>query len=60
MSARPELPPRAASGGDPFTEGREAHDAGKSETANPYPEEGDDFLEWNDGWNQAAEDGVAT
>lgn len=41
---------------DPHAEGREAHDAGKSETANPYPEDSDNFMSWNDGWNEAAED----
>jgi len=41
---------------DPFAEGTEAFDSGKSETENPYPEEGEDFLSWNDGWLAADAD----
>lgn len=44
------------SGNDPFAEGREAHDSNKPETANPYPEDSDDHLSWNDGWNEGAEE----
>jgi hypothetical protein len=47
---------------DPFAEGREAHDAGLSETANPYDPESDEFLSWNDGWSAAEDeaDGAAS
>ena len=41
---------------DPHAEGREAHNCGQSETANPYPEDSDDHLSWNDGWEAAAEE----
>ncbi len=41
---------------DPGAEGREAHDAGESETSCPYPEGSDDEASWLDGWNAAAED----
>lgn len=41
---------------DPFAEGREAYDAGKMETANPYDSQDDAFLSWNDGWETAAKE----
>ena len=41
---------------DPEAEGREAHDAGQPETTNPYPEDSDAHLSWNDGWNAAADE----
>lgn len=43
---------------DAFAEGREAYDAGKPETANPYDWELDGELSdmWLDGWNAAAEE----
>ncbi len=41
---------------DPHAEGREAHDAGQSETSNPYPDEHPDFMSWNDGYQAAAEE----
>lgn len=45
---------------DPYAEGREAHDAGKPETANPYDmddlSDDENAMAWNDGWNAAAED----
>ena len=41
---------------DPNAEGREAYNGGQSETANPYPENSDDHLSWNDGWEAAAEE----
>lgn len=44
---------------DPFAEGREAHDAGQPETANPYDDQDDAFLSWNDGWQAAAEEAGA-
>ncbi len=41
---------------DPFAEGREAHDTGQSETANPYTFGSDESAEWNEGYHAAAED----
>lgn len=45
---------------DAFAQGRDAHDAGMPEDANPYdmysPCEEDDHMSWNDGWASAAED----
>jgi hypothetical protein len=42
---------------DPYAEGVEAHDAGHSDTANPYDfdHEHDEWESWMDGWNIAAE-----
>jgi hypothetical protein len=33
-----------------FDEGAEARLSGLPETANPYPVEDDEHLDWNDGW----------
>ncbi len=35
---------------DPYAEGAEARLSGASETSNPYPDDSDDYLSWNDGW----------
>lgn len=42
---------------DPYAEGYEAHDCNLDESANPYDLQTDEeaHLEWNDGWNAAAE-----
>ncbi len=42
---------------DAYAEGADAFLAGTSETANPYPEESDEFLSWNDGWRATFEAG---
>ena len=36
-----------------YDEGFEARLAGRPETDNPYNEESDEFLSWNDGWMAA-------
>jgi ribosome modulation factor len=41
---------------DAFAEGREAYDAGQSETSNPYPDDSEDHLSWNDGYREALEE----
>ncbi len=41
---------------NPYAEGREAHNVGHPETVNPYPEDSDDYLSWNDGWMAADEE----
>ena len=42
---------------DAYTQGSDAFHAGEDEAANPYDLEaqGAEHLEWNDGWNGAAE-----
>ncbi len=46
---------------DPFAEGREAFDAGKTEDQNPYDTENGggeetNAMSWNDGWNTARDE----
>lgn len=36
--------------------GYNANQDGRSETANPYDPQSDDYLDWNDGWNTAEEE----
>ncbi len=43
---------------DAYAEGADAYLAGMSETANPYPEDSDEFLSWNDGWRATYEAGL--
>ena len=43
-------------GNDPELEGYEARLAGKSETDNPYDDQTDEFLSWNDGFERASEE----
>lgn len=42
---------------DAYAEGREAYDSGKPETTNPFDlaEDEQNYLAWNDGWNDAYE-----
>lgn len=41
---------------DPYAEGREAHDCGKSISSNPYELDTDDYQSWDDGWTVAHEE----
>ena len=41
---------------DPHAEGYDAWLAGISDLCNPYAEDSDDHLSWNDGWIQAEEE----
>lgn len=41
---------------DYFAQGREAHDAGKSDDTCPYPDDSGAGRSWNDGWTTARND----
>lgn len=41
---------------DAFVAGYDACYKNKSESSNPYDPQSDDFLSWNDGFNEAAEE----
>jgi len=41
---------------DAYFAGRAAWEDGLDESANPYPERSDKFLDWNDGYNDAADE----
>lgn len=41
---------------DAYAEGADAFLAGRPESDNPYDDDTDDQLDWNDGWNSAAEE----